>query len=677
MSEKSKTLSLRRRKTARHQISARQISAPRENQNLGQLRPSTSHLPVPGENGRPNINGDKTSNLVMRRYSTRFTGQPMPYFGDTNEPVPALPSTFTQRGLSPDTRDRSRDRSRSGERKSRIDMRALNDPKLNAEEYVQSVLADASAGDIRAYQNELQTVKGHTNADLQRSVYKNRTQFIKISKEADRLKSEMRILRSLMSELPGVLAHTANAASDTEGLTSTMSLADRKRANRSSVANLEALWSSQLQVLWKRVEGSQKFLPAVPGRHIIAESQRWVELNAATWKTRRRVALVLLNTNLLVASEKKRNDLLQSTPNSKGSRMSMFYSPGASSLHGSNHGQSSPSPAAPTTFVAERCWALQDVSLADISSSASREQASMGNAINLRVGNESFTYATPDTAEKASLVVAFRKAQEDLRKQLAEEHRKRESQLDEITSNVDRLKPLGEAAPRDTTLHRRNSVLIDVDGRQQTLRWVEGQIDSLDIDIALQRFSDAVSRTEKLRKLARNIKGNASAQEEILASINSRAAKLASNISRQLVLNSGGMERTAENVSWLLRLGFDNLARKTYLDARMETIRLRARTLPFTGALVPYIRALAYTVFNLILMTFRTYNRSFPPVCASGVVKWALERVEEFNQDLKRQLKGVERDSEVWKLCAEGVREQVGCLNEVAVDFGGLVEKGL
>ena len=56
-----------------------------------------------------------------------------------------------------------------------------------------------------------------------------------------------------------------------------------------------------LQTLWKRVEGSQKYLPALPGRHIITESQRWVELNAATWKPRRRVALVLLNDHLLIA----------------------------------------------------------------------------------------------------------------------------------------------------------------------------------------------------------------------------------------------------------------------------------------------------------------------------------------------------------------------------------------
>jgi hypothetical protein len=295
-------------------------------------------------------------------------------------------------------------------------MRALTDRNLQAEKYVQSLLADATEADIYAFQSNLQNVKERASTDLQHNVYQNRTQFIKISKEADRLKSEMQTLRSLMSELTGALGHATSVSSSTEN--GSMSVADRKRANRSSVANLEAMWSTHLQVLWKRVEGSQKYLPALPGRHIIVESQRWVELNAATWKPRRRVALVLLNDHLLIASEKKRNDLINATQSDSKSKRQSVYN------QNMGGGQSQA-----TTYVADRCWALQDVSLADISTSAStsrppgsKEYTALQNAINIRAGNESFTYATSDTAEKAGLLVAFRKAQEDLRKQIAAEH---------------------------------------------------------------------------------------------------------------------------------------------------------------------------------------------------------------------------------------------------------------
>merc|ERR1711881_481919 len=77
-------------------------------------------------------------------------------------------------------------------------------------------------------------------------------------------------------------------------------------ANRSSVANLEALWTTQLSALYKRVEGSQKYLPAIPGRHIVYENSRWVELNSATWKPKRRVHLIILNDHFLIAADKKR-----------------------------------------------------------------------------------------------------------------------------------------------------------------------------------------------------------------------------------------------------------------------------------------------------------------------------------------------------------------------------------
>ncbi|KAI6984108.1 hypothetical protein D0859_14382 [Hortaea werneckii] len=714
--EKSlKGISLRRKKTTRPTISApRQISQPsivesrdrsqdsrgpslRETQTNGS---GNGNLAVPGREPRPSLGGgDKTSDLVKRRYSTRFvSGAQAGQWGDGGlaPPVPAMPSLPAQyaRGKSPSQsrspqRDgRSPDRAH-GPGRLRVNPTALGDAGLEAPQYVQNILSEATEDDIQAYQQELTSLKAHTSAELQHNVYQNRTQFIKISKEADKLKSEMKMLRGMMSELTDALGHATSAAGgpDAMGPTSAMSLADRKRANRSSVANLEALWSTHLQALWKRVEGSQKYLPALPGRHIIVESQRWVELNAATWKPRRRVALVLLNDHLMVACEKKRNDLPGGQGGSAGNRMSI-YNPGASGGGGGNQPQ-------PTTLVAERCWALQDVSLADISThssisvghSSSREHDAIANAINIRAGNESFTYAINDSSEKAGLLVAFRKAQEDLRKQMAAEHGQRERKLDELallTGRDPRLlkKAAQEDAEREKAagggmgLQRSNSVLIDAEGRQQSIRWVENQIDGLDINIALQHFEEAVSRTEKLRKFARSVKGNQTAQDIILTKVDERAAKLAQSVSRQLTQSSAAAERTKENVNWLLRLGYEDLARTTYLSARTETLRLRTRSLPFTGALQPYLHALSFTTFTLLLHTFRTFSGSFPTASGSAVVKWAKERVDEFNEALERQLSSVERDGDFWNDCLHIAKEQAQVLSEVGVDFTSLVGRG-
>ncbi|KAF2482995.1 hypothetical protein BDY17DRAFT_323761 [Neohortaea acidophila] len=702
--EKSKGISLRRKKTTRPTISGpRLLSHTSQERDQSQTTwetgstasGSNANLTVPGEGGRGGA-GEKTSDLVKRRYSTRFAGG-IPQPDGAVPSVPNIPTQYARSMRSGSRDDGDRSQSRDGGPRSparsiasnagrlQVDMRALKEPNLQPDKYIQSILSDATEVDIRAYVQDLQNVKDHASTDLQHNVFQNRTQFIKISQEADKLKSEMRTLRTLMGELTGALGQATSVGANAgeggvngEG-SSSLSVADRKRANRSSVANLEAMWSSHLQTLWKRVEGSQKYLPALPGRHIIMESQRWVELNAATWKPRRRVGLVLLNDHLLVASEKKRKDLVQ-TDNTKSKHQSTAF--GAQG-------------AIQTTYVAERCWLLQDVSLADISSSASfgnstssRENAAIANAISIRAGNESFTYATSDNSEKAGFLVAFRKAQEDLRKLMAAEHGQRQNQLDELARmtgvrDPKLLKKAAAAARANDEKHaagglsRSDSILVDADGRQQSIRSVESQIDTLDIDIALQRFEEAVAKTEKLRKLGRSIRSNAAASEIILTKVNERASKLAASIARQLVQTSSATEKTKENVSWLLRLGFEEMARTRYLDSRTETIRLRTRQLPFSGALPPYLHAFAFTTFTLILHTLRTFSASFPASSGSSGVKWAKERVEEFNAGLERAISGVERGSELWETCLQVVRERAEVLREVSVDFRTLIGKNL
>lgn len=688
--DKGGGLSLRRKKTTttRPKISAPQQlqRAPASNDSRWDAQTTASSqtgVSISSREPRPSlagVTGDKTSDIVKRRYSTRFTGaQDFGFAGQGN--VPAVPSLPSQYARPRPSQDRSpgrngRDHSREGTGKLKVDLRALNDSNLQAEKYVQGLLAEATTDDIMAYRSELQNVKSHASADLQHNVYQNRTQFIRIAKEADKLKSEMRTLRTLMGELTGALGHATSAGG--AEIANGASLAERKRANRSSVANLEAMWSSHLQVLWKRVEGSQKYLPAIPGRHIILESSRWVELNAATWKPRRRVTLVLLNDHLLIASEKKKTaqEAANTTPKKDAYNA-----------------------ASQTTLVAERCWPLQEVSLADLASATTTPRSSMNpsragareneiikNAINVRAGSESFTYATSDTAEKLSFLVAFRKAQEDQRKRAAAEHGEREKAMDELAILTGRdpraLKRAAAAAAEEdgdlrSGLGRSNSLVIDVEGRQQSIRYVEAQIDGLDIDIALQRFEDAVERVEKLRTLGRGIKGNATAQEIILGKVNERATKLATAIARQLVQTSAGAGRTKDNVQYLVRLGFEEMARNRYLESRSESLRLRQRQLPFTGPLPPYLQALSFVTFNHMAHTFRAFSSSFPQSSGSAVVKWGREKMDDFCSIVSRQIEGVDRRDPLQSECQQAVLGEMAVLSEVGVDFGGLILQNL
>lgn len=443
---------------------------------------------------------------------------------------------------------------------------------------INTIFANATGQEISDYQANLHKIRNRTSTDLQQNVYQNRTQFIKISKEAEKLKGEIRTLRNLMSELKANTNALSQASprhkpgsselDESEPSLATPNL--RRRGDRSSVADLGIMWSNQLQTLWKNVEGSQKFLPAVPGRHILRDSPKWVELNAATWKARRAIHIFLLNDYLLVAARKRKK--FDSNPD------------GADG--GSPRQQK---------LIAEHCWPLQDIEIVDLSSKAGqvgrnegrREQENVRNAITVRVGRESYTFRNdkPDGSEKPGLLLAFRKAVDDLDKSLRAEIEDTVQSKESIDKMIRFSDPtlakklrLSGSFPRNS--RDRLNIMIDVDGKQQNMRWVESQIDELDIEIALQRFNESVDRVERLKKLARGLKSNPTAQALILGKTEERAQRLASLITRQLVETHSFMKATQRNVGWLVRLGFEDTAREAYLNARGGIVAKRARYSP-------------------------------------------------------------------------------------------------
>ncbi|KIW01909.1 uncharacterized protein PV09_06750 [Verruconis gallopava] len=658
-------ISLRKKRTVKPKISApKQISGPLPiNASTDSLSNSSvrtkNSVERPGLPGAPKPrprpqNGDTTADLIQRRYSTRFANLP-PDFDASAPPVPSVPKITGSFAVQPPSRD-GRPSTDSGTR-IQIDIKALSNPGLKPDQYVSSLLADASEEAIQNYQYDLREAKNRTSADLTQNVFRNRSQFIKISKEAEKLKGEMRTLRNLMAELTGALGQATLASGGSNSNASADTKKVRRIANRSSVANLEALWNTQLAALWKRVEGSQKYLPAIPGRHIVYENFRWVELNSATWKPRRRVYIILLNDHFLVAAEKKRAD---------------GPAPGGKQTQG--QGQ----------LVAVRCWPLQDVQLADLSTRAlpggAGQKSPSSNAINVRVGTESYTFATgsADAEVKMQLLTNFRRAQEDLRKSLEEEENLNRDKRSDVAGywagrdpGVLQNAELVEAITETST--PRSDILIDVDGKPQSLRWVESQIDELDIDIALQRFEAAVSRVEKFRRIAKGIKNNNVAQSLITLKLNERAAKLEHVIVRYLKDTPSWMTATKRHVDWLVRLGFEDRAREAYLEARTETIKKHIRQVIFEGDLQHYIYQLAFITFTSLKDTALIYQACFPMAMMSACVKWVKEHVDDFNAMLERQLSSVEKESETYTKCMEIALEHCAVLGEAGLDFKNMV----
>lgn len=264
--------------------------------------------------------------------------------------------------------------------------------------------------------------------------------------------------------------------------------------------------------------------------------------------------IILLNDHLLIASRKKRK------------------------VDGNNLDQRQ----ALTKLVADRCWPLLDIEMVDLAgtSESASGRNKVADAIMIRgVGQESFTYRTekPDDSDKPSLMMNFRKAVEELRKGLRSEMESSNKAKETINYFASRDPGLLKKTELLETLSDIKDMLIEVDGKQQNLRWVESQVDELDIDIALQRFDTAVLRVEKLNALAKGLKSNIVAQDFITFKADERAAKLATLITHELVDSHNNLKRTKRSVNWLARLGFEDRAREAYLEARSNIIHKRSR----------------------------------------------------------------------------------------------------
>lgn len=233
-------------------------------------------------------------------------------------------------------------------------------------------------------------------------------------------------------------------------------------------------------------------------------------------------------------------------------------------------------------LVADRCWPLLDVEVVDMpgTGESSGGRNKLADAIMVRGGGqESFIYRTekPEDSEKKSLLLNVRKAVEELRKGLQSEMEANNKARETINYFASRDPGLLQKTELLETLSDIKDMLIEVDGKQQNLRWVESQMDELDIDVSLQRIEPAVARVEKLKGLARGLKSNVVAQDFIDFKVEERCSKLAGILIHEVEMTHNNQSKTKRNVSWLARLGFEDRAREAYLAARSDTIHKRAR----------------------------------------------------------------------------------------------------
>jgi exocyst complex component 8 len=194
------------------------------------------------------------------------------------------------------------------------------------------------------------------------------------------------------------------------------SAADRRRNVRSSIADLRVIYANQMQTLHSQIEGSAKFAPTTPGRHVVTEMDGILVLNTATYKVERTVRFVVLDDFVLVARRRRRPAGVSVGTNAEGGKL-----------------------------VAERAWPLNEMLVLDTKDTPSMYNpailalqprntgfvAGMMNVFKIRHNKETHVYRTESPSDKKVLLSSFRHVAEELaakkRRDREGEHERRKS----------------------------------------------------------------------------------------------------------------------------------------------------------------------------------------------------------------------------------------------------------
>ncbi|EIN14240.1 hypothetical protein PUNSTDRAFT_110361 [Punctularia strigosozonata HHB-11173 SS5] len=535
----------------------------------------------------------RVDDKIKKRMSMRYADISAPTGGQGIPEVPSMPMGYAPtRSTSPE-QDGEGDlrvgKGRRAEEQKAAEMKMLDEKNFDPDAYLKLKLANSTEAELKSLQSSLQNTKDETNADLQRNVFKNYAEFVHISKEISTLENEMLELKDSLSEwrnMPSLLHIDENA-----------SVAERRRNVRSSVADLRVLYASQMQSLHAQIEGSTKFVPTIPGRHVVSEMEDGIlALNAATYKVTHAVRFVLLDDAVLVAKRKKGRD-------------------GGSKEGGTERGGK---------WVAERCWPLNEMLVLD-----TKDTASMTNVFKIRHGKETHVYRTEVAADKKALLAQFRHIADELatkrRKEREGEHERRKTMWGgaDDRSASDWMAELARNAGMSDTAKEK---------AERDARWLSDYSDGLTVAIALRDWDKAAALVEEGETKLPTI-------PSLSAKLPTLTASLTSALLTSLASPTIRKSEAVRLIALLVRLHAGPAARSTFLNARAEVMRKRVRSIRFEGSVEMYVNELAVVVFTGLKHTADWFLASFKEnEVASGFVEWAKHQMEAFAELFRRQV---------------------------------------
>ncbi|KAF8215824.1 hypothetical protein K438DRAFT_1914733 [Mycena galopus ATCC 62051] len=552
----------------------------------------------------------KVDDKIKKRMSMRYADISGPT--DLNVPpmpsMPGMPRTTASREQDEVVMDRGAGREDRGV----DDKKLLDKDDFDPDAFLKLKLANSTESELKSLQSSLRNAMDDTASDLQRNVFKNYAEFVLISKEISTLENEMLELKESLSEyksMPSLLHIPDPASTSSSGLSS---------YRRSSVADLRIMYFNQMQTLHAQIEGSAKFAPTTPGRHVVAEVDGVIALNAATYKPTGKVKFVVLDDAVLVARRRRRTG-------------------------GGGEGRGGGS-VSEGKLVAERCWALNEMLVLD-----TKDSPSMTNVFKIRQGKETHVYRTETPADKKSLLTQFRHVAEELaakkRKEREGEHERRKSMwnggggggdfsnADKMPATPDWMADLARRVDPDGSANTDAKEKADRDAR-----WAGEWADELTVAIALREWEKATGLVETGR-------GKLSTTPPLQAKLPALTAQLTAALLQSLSQPSNRKSTVTSLISLLLRLNAGPAARTAFLNMRSQVMRSHVRRIRFEGHIGAYVGDLAFVYFTGIKHTADWFLASFQEnEVASAFIDWTKKQIEEYGELFRRQVYSADAD---------------------------------
>ncbi|CCH45982.1 Exocyst complex component [Wickerhamomyces ciferrii] len=532
----------------------------------------------------------------------------------------------------------------------------LTDSEFNPQDFIRSRLGDSTASDIDRFNSNLTSLNKRINNDIK--IASNQT-FDKLSnatKELQKTDLELKFLRNSINELMELTNDMKIQAEkkiqlefvQTNELTKTNSTKNRqKRAqDRSSILVLEKMWANEMNSLFKHVEGAQKFIAAIPGRHVITESGRWYELNSATFKTLQPAHIFLLNDLVLIATRRRKNGM-----KSKDSSSVKIQS-----------------------LVADQCWPLREVQFIEIPNSHDSKEV---YTINIKYNSLSYIYQTDRLDHYNKILSGYKKARNELRDISEAENIKQRQLRDSMTllSIGGDNKPVtngngtnGSSTPNRHSYHnKRNSnvILQDLSTRMhsrsrsmdnsntlRSLKKIDDMVDELDVLIFHELFEESLTKLNEL-EIDLDMQKNQCNNEEILffniikLKINSQKDEIIKkliNLINKPEVQSINLIEIESSINLLIKLNLVDIAKILLLNNRSSYINsLISKVEESKTQITNYIEEITIIRIQNLKSTIKLFKSLFPqtPSNLSYLVEWGLDEIKSHIRILQKSINGV------------------------------------